>query len=139
MQTFYDKDQVVDILKEFNIRITPNRLKVAQIILNSKKHPSIDEVHTELIKSNKNISFTSVYNIIKMFQSAHLVMEIKAKDRSRYDPNTNPHSHFVCMNCGRVFDVEDNYCLDDIPKTISGMKVYNIELTYNGICMECEE
>ena len=53
MIELYDKDKIVNILKGYSIRVTPNRLKVAEIILNSEVHPSIDEIHTILTKSEK--------------------------------------------------------------------------------------
>ncbi|MDN5343579.1 transcriptional repressor [Oceanotoga sp. DSM 15011] len=137
MIELYDKDKIVNILKGYSIRVTPNRLKVAEIILNSEVHPSIDEIHTILTKSGKNISFTSVYNIIKMFQSAGIVKEIKSKDRSRYDANLKPHSHFICKNCGRVFDVDMEITNSNFPTSINGMSVDSLEVTYYGLCSEC--
>jgi Fur family peroxide stress response transcriptional regulator len=137
MEKILSKDEIIKILKEKKIKITPNRLKVAEIIINSKKHPSIDEIHTQLIKNNKNVSFTSVYNIIKMFQSANLIKVIKAKDRSRYDADMSAHSHFICSVCGRVFDYEDDVIINNPPEKINGMKVNYIEVIYHGICNEC--
>src|SRR6056297_1885370 len=116
------RDKMVEILGGYNIKVTPNRLKVAEVIFNSKEHPSIDEIHTTLTRNGKNISFTSVYNIIKMFQSAGIVKEIKSKDRSRYDANTKPHSHFICKNCGRVIDIEEDLNID-FPEKVNSMKV----------------
>ncbi|HOO75488.1 MAG: transcriptional repressor [Thermotogae bacterium] len=133
-----NRDEVVMILKKSSVRITPNRLLVAEIIFNSKNHPSIDEIHTDIIRSGRNISFTSVYNIIKMFQTAGIVKEIKSKDRSRYDGNISTHSHFICKNCGRVFDIDDDFICTS-PERVMGMLVENVELTYYGICSECEE
>ncbi|MDK2945577.1 Fur family transcriptional regulator [Geotoga petraea] len=138
MTEVYDKDKIVNILNGYNIKVTPNRLKVAEVILNSKKHPSIDEIHTTLTRNGKNISFTSVYNIIKMFQSAGIVKEIKSKDRSRYDANTKPHSHFICKKCGKVIDIEDDLKLE-FPKYVNSMKVDSIEINYFGVCNECLE
>src|SRR6056297_3350479 len=122
MVEVYGKDKIVEILGGYNIKVTPNRLKVAEVIFNSKEHPSIDEIHTTLTRNGKNISFTSVYNIIKMFQSAGIVKEIKSKDRSRYDANTKPHSHFICKNCGRVIDIEEDLNID-FPEKVNSMKV----------------
>ncbi len=138
MVEVYGKDKIVEILGGYNIKVTPNRLKVAEVIFNSKEHPSIDEIHTTLTRNGKNISFTSVYNIIKMFQSAGIVKEIKSKDRSRYDANTKPHSHFICKNCGRVIDIEEDLNID-FPEKVNSMKVESIEVNYFGLCQECAE
>ncbi|MGM0641340.1 MAG: Fur family transcriptional regulator, partial [Thermotogota bacterium] len=138
MVEVYGKDKIVEILGGYNIKVTPNRLKVAEVIFNSTEHPSIDEIHTTLTRNGKNISFTSVYNIIKMFQSAGIVKEIKSKDRSRYDANTKPHSHFICRSCGRVIDIEEDLNID-FPDHVNSMKVESIEVNYFGLCQECSE
>lgn len=138
MVEVYGKDKIVEILGGYNIKVTPNRLKVAEVIFNSTQHPSIDEIHTTLTRNGKNISFTSVYNIIKMFQSAGIVKEIKSKDRSRYDANTKPHSHFICKNCGRVIDIEEDLDIE-FPNKVNSMKVESIEVNYFGLCHECAE
>lgn len=138
MVEVYGKDKIVEILNGYNIKVTPNRLKVAEVIFNSTQHPSIDEIHTTLTRNGKNISFTSVYNIIKMFQSAGIVKEIKSKDRSRYDANTKPHSHFICRNCGRVIDIDEDLDVD-FPEYVNSMKVENVEVNYFGLCHECNE
>lgn len=137
IDTYY-KDKIVDILNSYNIKVTPNRLKVAEVIFNSDDHPSIDEIHTILTKNGKNISFTSVYNIIKMFQSVGIVKEIKSKDRSRYDANTKPHSHFICKKCGKIIDVDENIEIE-FPKFINSMRVDSVEVNYYGICDECSK
>lgn len=138
MVEVYGKDRIVNILSGYNIKVTPNRLKVAEVIFNSTEHPSIDEIHTTLTRNGKNISFTSVYNIIKMFQSAGIVKEIKSKDRSRYDANTKPHSHFICKNCGKVIDIEEDLSIE-FPEYVNSMKVDSIEVNYFGLCEDCSE
>ncbi len=132
-----DRGSILEILKDHNIKITPNRLVVAEVILNSIFHPSIDEIHTKLIRDGRNISFTSVYNIIKTFEHAGLLKEIQTHDRCRYDPNTKPHIHFICKTCSRVYDIDSLSYNIKLPENILGMKVESYELTYYGYCSEC--
>ncbi|BBE31367.1 transcriptional repressor [Tepiditoga spiralis] len=134
---FKTREQIVETLKRNKIHPTPNRVLIAEIILNATNHPSTDEIHLTLTKRGKNISFTSVYNIIKVLQKANLIKELKYSERSRFDPNLKPHSHFICEICGKVYDVDGEQNIS-VPNEIMGMKVNEVEVIYRGICNNCK-
>ena len=90
-----DQDEIVKLLKNKKIKLTPNRIKIACELFNSDDHPSIEEIHQRLLKNGERISFTSIYNIVKLFESTGLVKEIKVGNKSHYDPNVIPHIHFI--------------------------------------------
>jgi Fur family peroxide stress response transcriptional regulator len=146
--TVYEKEDVVKILKNKKIKVTPNRLYIAIKLFNSTDHPSIDELHQNLIKSGKRVSFTSVYNIVKLFKNAGLVQEIMLQNKIRYDANITPHAHFICRKCEKIWDVQ----IDDdsifnredlinfkniVEEKLSGYKVDSVEVNLIGICKDC--
>ncbi|MDY6895082.1 MAG: transcriptional repressor [Thermotogota bacterium] len=149
MEVKYDKNSIIKILKNKKIKVTPNRFKVAFELFNSDEHPSIDELHQKLVKNNDNrISFTSVYNIVKLFENAGLVKEISIENKIHYDSNITPHAHFICKKCGRIQDIE----LDKInfldEKKLFNFKTFNeeelkdnkidsVEINFYRTCGEC--
>lgn len=146
--TVYEKEDVVKILKNKKIKVTPNRLYIAIELFNSTDHPSIDELHQNLIKSGKRVSFTSVYNIVKLFKNAGLVQEIMLQNKIRYDPNITPHAHFICRKCEKIWDIQidDNSFLNTedlinfmniVQEKLSGYKVDSFEVNLIGICKDC--
>ncbi|PNS01793.1 Fur family transcriptional regulator [Petrotoga miotherma DSM 10691] len=149
MEVKYDKNSIIKILKNKKIKVTPNRFKVAFELFNCDEHPSIDELHQKLVKNNDNrISFTSVYNIVKLFENAGLVKEILIENKIHYDSNITPHAHFICKKCGRIQDIElDKLDFLDEKKLLNfktfteedlkNNKIDSVEINFYGICGEC--
>jgi|GEM_PF-435976 len=149
MEIKYDKNSIIKILKNKKIKVTPNRFKVAFELFNCDEHPSIDELHQKLVRNNENrISFTSVYNILKLFENAELVKEILIDNKIHYDANITPHAHFICENCGEVQDIELNKLnfLDEsklfnfktfTEEELKNNKINSFEINFYGICGKC--
>ncbi|TDX10927.1 MULTISPECIES: Fur family transcriptional regulator [Petrotoga] len=149
MEIKYDKNSIIKILKNKKIKVTPNRFKVAFELFNCDEHPSIDELHQKLVRNNENrISFTSVYNILKLFENAELVKEILIDNKIHYDSNITPHAHFICENCGEVQDIELNKLnfLDErklfnfktfTEEELKNNKINSFEINFYGICGKC--
>jgi Fe2+ or Zn2+ uptake regulation protein len=56
---------------------------------------------------------------------------------SRFDGNSEPHSHFFCQSCGQVFDVPEPSHSADLDSRIPG-KLLKTRTDYFGICDECQ-
>lgn len=142
----FDQDEIVKILKNKKIKLTPNRIKIACELFNSDDHPSIEEIHQRLLKNGERISFTSIYNIVKLFESVGLVKEIKVGNKSHYDPNVFPHIHFICNECGNVVDLnifETDHknlqlLINNLISQYANYDVENFELNLYGICETCK-
>jgi Fe2+ or Zn2+ uptake regulation protein len=66
-------------------------------------------------------------------------INIKGK-KSHYDIAGNGHDHFLCVKCGKIFDVKmTNSKTDDLPEKIDGNKVINSYRYFKGVCAECLE
>ncbi|HOB16576.1 MAG TPA: transcriptional repressor [Defluviitoga sp.] len=142
-----NQDEVVKILKSKKIKLTPNRIKIACELFNSDDHPSIEDIHQKLLENGERISFTSIYNIVKLFESVGLVKEIKVGNKSHYDPNIFPHVHFICKECGNVSDMNvpetDNenlyVVIHNIMSDYINHEVDDFELNFYGTCEECKK
>ncbi|PNR94145.1 Fur family transcriptional regulator [Petrotoga sp. 9PWA.NaAc.5.4] len=142
MENIYDKGNIAKILKNYNIKETPNRIKVAYELLNSSNHLTINDIHEKLLKKGQRISFTSIYNIVKLFESAGLVKELKTNDKIHYDSNTLPHIHFICEKCQNIWDLniqENTDWKELLESNLPNYKLGSVEITLHGICENCSK
>lgn len=58
----------------------------------------------------------------------------------RIDGRTDPHAHFVCSRCGKIYDLEDTeLTAADISLAGEGFVVESKSVTYYGVCADCSE
>ncbi len=95
----------VERLKESGVRITPQRHAVLEFLLNSKIHPTADDIYRALEDKFPNMSVATVYNNLRVFRENGLVRELTYGDSSsRFDCDTEEHYHLICDQCGKIVD-----------------------------------
>lgn len=124
-------------LKDKNIRLSHQRLKVLEFITNNRIHPTVDQIYVELRNEIPTLSKTTVYNSLNALIDVGLVKVITIEDNeTRYDIVTDDHGHFKCESCGNIYDFEIN--IDKISsKDLHDFKINNKDVYFKGICPTC--
>lgn len=126
-------------LTEHGIRPSLQRLAILDYLIKHTNHPNVDEVYQAMCHDIPTLSKTTVYNTLRMFADNHVAQMITIDDhRVCYDGNMNPHVHFYCKNCGKVYDLFD----EPAPSLkndfmVDGHLVSEEQLYYKGICKDC--
>lgn len=108
-------------------------------ILSDMGHATNYELLQELKKSFPELSATTVHRATaRLCDRSEIAEAPSAKDGSkRYDANTTPHDHFLCVKCDllRDADIRDKV----IPILESSMDDCRISgsLTVSGVCKSC--
>ena len=119
------------------LKVTPQRLAVYRAIVSRHDHPSAEELYEELKGKIEGISLTTVYRTLSSLETVGLVQRVPTlRDKVRYDARVEPHSHFICLNCGRIFDV-DSVPEIDLEKFEAVGTPINCTMVCYGICREC--
>lgn len=132
--TFEDLKQE---LKDRNINLSYQRLKVLEYLYENRCHPTVDNIYTSLYKDISTLSKTTVYNTLRVLSEAGLVRVITIEDNeTRYDINVEDHGHFKCDSCGGIYD----FAIDIDSLRCGGLnnfKIYDKNIYFKGICPEC--
>ncbi|WP_456342860.1 Fur family transcriptional regulator [Thermovibrio sp.] len=135
------KDRVEEFkrrVKASGLKITPQRLAVYKEIASRQDHPSAEELYERLKDKIEGISLTTVYRTLASLEKAGLVQRVPTlKDKVRYDARVEPHSHFVCIKCGKIVDLDlipevDRSKIEELGEPVS------CTLMCYGICRECK-
>ena len=125
-------------------RLTSQKKIIEDYLLDTKTHPSAEEVYKGVKKKLPRISRGTVYRILNGFKVAGKIQEIPTRI-SRYDGDTSMHAHFICEKCGKVFDVKDpsvvNFrkkCPLLRKKKIKVGRINNHQSYFYGICNKCQ-
>lgn len=126
-----------EILKVNNIRPSVIRIMIYDYLYDNRTHPTVDEIYSGLVKSVPTLSRTTVYNTVKLFAQCGLARALTIEGfQTRYDADVSMHGHFLCKNCGKVYDFKLTNVIDD---ELQGFSVKSKEVYYSGICRDCNK
>ena len=134
---------IIQKLKDYGHKITPQRLAIVKILAKSEGHPSVENIHARIKKDFPTMSLATVYRNILLIKSLGEVLELGFPDGSnRYDGNRpNPHPHVICIKCKKIVDPALE-SLDEMKKEVAfetNFTILSHRLDFFGICSNCAE
>jgi len=118
------------------------RNAILECLRSTDAHPSAEMVHEMLRAEHPDISLATVYRNLNYFKQQGLATSVATvRGVERFDANTEPHVHFICNGCDAVIDLEQiqvPQTLDAQVEKTSGCRVNSCQLTFNGLCGNCQ-
>jgi len=126
-------------------RNTRQRQVILDVVKQSHRHPTADEVYEKVRAQLPRVSLGTVYrNLDVLAASGDIVRLAPGRTQMRFDGNLAPHYHMTCIHCGRVEDLpvapSDNP-VDILEKVTSHLTKYGVfghKLEFVGVCAECK-
>ena len=129
------KEQIISLFKEKNFRATPQRIAVYKYVYGHRTHPDAAQIYESVLKNNPSFSKTTVYNALRsLCESGFLIPVTIDGVKTHYDANVNFHGHFICTECGGIYDFE---VPEPIGKGPGGIAVERKDVYYSGLCLNC--
>jgi len=125
-------------MKKTGMRMTPQRMAILEYLDGNTDHPSAEDIFAGVREKYPSMSFATVYNTLEALKSRGGVLELTIDPgRKRYDPNTEPHHHLICLECRKIVDVH----LDaepSVPAALQGdFEVVGSHIEFYGVCGAC--
>ncbi len=100
-------NKIVEQLKSHNLKATPQRIAIFEMLCCTNEHPNADTIYKALSPTHPSMSLATVYKTLESLKSANLIQSLNVgEDSFRYDANIKPHLHAVCVDCHRVYDID---------------------------------
>lgn len=124
-------------LRERGLRPTPQRRAVWSVFEGKESgHLSADEVLQRARRTLPEIARGTVYNALGELVAANLVGTIRLGTTQLYDANLQPHEHFLCSVCGRLYDVHPQG-VRRLRLEEPGFTVDRVQVLFEGTCPRC--
>ncbi len=129
-------------LKPLGIRLTPQRLAIAEVVVNSADHPTVRDVFERVSDFFPYVTLATVYSTLGLLEQAGIVRELPFQKLSRYDANLSPHANLVCLGCGSVVDAEVGQErvaeLERAVSLTSDFRISSQRVDFYGYCDGCK-
>lgn len=129
---------VAEHLTKHGIRPSAQRMAIMEYLLHHRTHPTVDEIYCALHEDMPTLSKTTVYNTLELLseRGAAITLTLDAKN-AHFDGFTADHAHFLCEQCGKIYDMELPAGIGPSVTSKDGFKINLTQLSYIGICPEC--
>jgi Fur family transcriptional regulator, peroxide stress response regulator len=126
--------------RERGLAITPQRVAVMRVLVNSGEHPRAETVFARVCRKFPNISLATVHRTLETLCTIGEARKVTPlHDSARYDGNTAPHHHLVCVRCRKVCDI-------DVPQfnqllrgrhSLGEFQLLGCSVEVHGVCKAC--
>ncbi len=115
-------------LKEKGLKITNQRLLVAEKIFSSHNHFTAEGLLDELKDNKDRISKATIYRILSIMVESGLLAEHDfGKDYKYYEHiiGHEHHDHIICMQCGRIVEFMDEQ-IEELQRSAANKNGFSI-------------
>ncbi|MGI9566279.1 MAG: Fur family transcriptional regulator [Nitrosopumilus sp.] len=132
--------EIVDTLRNKGFRITPQRTAIVDYLLKTEDHPSAELIHRVVKKRYPMVSLSTIYKTLDLLKEKRLVNEIEVDGEARFDAHTDEHINLVCINCGKIEDVDEELLKDIQNKAAKKSKYLILKSSFEllGYCSNCK-
>jgi Fur family peroxide stress response transcriptional regulator len=124
------------------VPMTAQRRAVMDVLALRHDHPTVDQIHVAVEERLPGVSKATVYRNLEVLMRLGLARSLAHPgSAARFDPNLDPHHHFICDRCGAVHDlglerVSGSAQLEFVAG-MDGHAAHDLSVTVRGACRAC--
>ena len=133
--------EILAYLTQHGVKPSMQRIAVMNYLMTHRTHPTVEDIYHDVVKEIPTLSKATVYNTLRLLVKQGAALQITINEQCTcYDGDVTPHAHFLCRNCGKVYDLplqwQDIAEMAEIP---ANFKVDDAALYFRGLCSKCAE
>lgn len=122
------------------LKYSRQRESIKNCLMNRHDHPTADTLYLNIREEFPSISLGTVYRNLNLLVELGEVRKLSCGDGAdRFDADTTPHYHFICRDCGEVYDLPME-TVDTMNKAAQGYcdgRIDNHITYFYGTCNKC--
>lgn len=133
-------DVMVRALRERGLRVTPQRLTVAEVLAERGEHVTAEALFSQVRERQPGVALPTVYATLDLLVELGLIRRLLGESGAvLYDPDLTEHHHLVCSRCGAVTDIEVPVGDDRLLAAArqQGFEPDRAQVVVSGLCPSC--
>jgi len=123
----------ISILRQCDIQATPQRIAVVESVLDSKTHPTADEVLALARRKCPTVSRATVYNTLNLLVGKGLIgMQSIREGAVVFDPQVKRHHHLIDEETGEIIDIPWDQLEVKGKETLKNFEVLEFQVIMRG-------
>ncbi len=137
------KENIYEELKDKGIRMTRQRRAIIDLLINTKKPMTANDIYTILSREDETLRLSTIYRNLNKFVDKKVVrkidLNIEKKENYFEFIQGEHHHHLICVKCNEIIPLD---CpLQEYENEISKKTDYHIldhKIKMYGICPNCK-
>lgn len=130
-------------LAENGLKLTQQRLRIAERFLESEGHLSAEDLYHALSGDGQRVGLATVYRTLKMLVDAGLAQVRHFPDgAARYENvyGEPAHDHLICVDCGKIIEIENPFIDQLYHRAFAehGFVASGHRIVITGVCSDCQ-
>jgi Fur family peroxide stress response transcriptional regulator len=133
---------IIDTLRKKGYKATAQRIAICRFVLNSREHPNAQKIYAEVKKIHPTVSLATVYKTLQILTEQGLIQELNLSgSKARFDSYVKPHVNLVCLQCGKIQDIDDNAAREMVERVTTKAEFTRTgqRIDIYGICKACKD
>ena len=124
------------------VRFSRNRQDILDCLRATDTHPTAEWIFVRLKPTHPSLSLATVYRNLAQLKEEGLVLSMGVvQGKERFDAAVRPHTHVLCVRCGRLIDVSDVSVPPDVLASVTGATGFDLSahgVQFSGLCPDCQ-
>lgn len=103
-------------------------------------HPTADMIYMDIRKEIPNISLGTVYRNLSLLADHGMIHRFCVDGKAeRFDGLTGNHYHFICQECGEIFDLmlSEMTVINEAAQKVCDGQILSHTTNFYGVCGKC--
>ena len=138
------REAIVDLLREHGMRITKNRTRILDALLQADKPLSLDEIQSRAGLKGSVPDYATVFRVMTLLESLQVAQKVHLNRSCSYYELLDPRQHYdhiICTECGNVTVMVDSCPVEKVERQIEqqyGYSEIRHSLEFFGKCRKCK-
>jgi len=138
------REAIVDLLREHGMRITKNRTRILDALLQADKPLSLDEIQSRAGLKGSVPDYATVFRVMTLLESLQVAQKVHLNRSCSYYELLDPRQHYdhiICTECGNVTVMVDSCPVEKVERQIEqqyGYSEIRHSLEFFGKCWRCK-
>jgi Fur family ferric uptake transcriptional regulator len=130
-------------LREHRQPVTRQRDQIAEVVLLSDEHLSVEQIQRELTARGEQVGLATIYRTLDVLVASGVVRAHEfGEGFRRFEPmpERTDHEHLICVRCGKVAEFANERLERMLPVIADeqGFQHQRHRVEIYGVCRECQ-
>ena len=138
------REAIVNLLREHGMRITKNRIRILDALMQAAKPLSLDEIQSKAGLRGSVPDYATVFRVMTLLENLQVAQRVHLNRSCSYYELLDPRQHYdhiICTKCGNVTVMVDSCPVEKVERQIEkryGYSEIRHSLEFFGKCWKCQ-